>query len=77
MYQTFIQLYQNAKGKPTPCEEFVNEVAQLTGRSVSTVKKWGIGFAVPEINVRVMLSKHFKIPVNELFPAAKSTSHEK
>lgn len=73
---SLIELYRAAKDKPTPCEQFINEVAELTNRSKSTVQKWVIGIAVPDINVRLMLSKHFSTPVEILFPV-NDAGHDK
>ena len=77
MYQSFIQLYNAEKVKPTPCEAFIKEVAALTHRKESTVRKWAIGVAEPDENTKHQLAEHFNIPVNVLFPGIKSRSHEK
>ena len=77
MYQpTFIELYQEAKGKPSPGEAFLQEVADLTHRSKSTVRKWVLGISVPDFNTQVEISRHFNIPVETLFPPKNKKRHE-
>ena len=72
MCQTsLVELYKAVKSKPTPCELFIKEVAEVANRAESTVNKWVIGLAVPDVNVRMKLSEHFNIPVDVLFPNVK------
>lgn len=77
MCQTsLVELYKRVKSKPTPCELFIKEIAEVANRAESTVTKWVLGLAVPDINVRQKLSEHFNIPVDILFPNA-GKRHEK
>lgn len=78
MYQlSFVEMYQEAKSKPTPGEAFIDEVCELTLRSKSTVTKWVLGFSEPDANIKRQLSKHFKTPVKVLFPKSHGSSDEK
>lgn len=78
MYQlSFVEMYRVAKGKPTPCEAFIKEVCELTHRSRSTVRKWVVGISEPDSNIKHQLSKHYKTPVNVLFPNSDNSSDEK
>lgn len=70
---SFTQIYENLKTKPTPCAQFVHEVANLTNRTEATVRKWIAGETRPDINVQVILEKHFDVPRDVLFP--KPTKH--
>ena len=77
MCQTsLVELYKRVKSKPSPCELFIREIAEVTNRAESTVIKWVLGFAVPDVNVRKKLSEHFGIPVDILFPNV-GRRHEK
>ena len=67
---SFKDRYELAKQQPTPREQFINKIAELTNRSPFTVKKWLMGLSTPDINTQRILSKYFKAPVEELFPEA-------
>ena len=77
MYQTFKDLYLKAKSKPTPVSQFIKEVAFVTGRSESTVKKWVIGIQTPNKESRLKLAEYFKITEEFLFPETKNDCDEK
>jgi len=68
---SFIQLYQEAKEKPSPKDLFIHQVSEVTHRSESTVKKWVIGNTAPDINTMIVLAHHFDTPVEILFPTIK------
>lgn len=36
MQKSFIELYQEAKSRPTPAQEFISEIAKLTHRGKAT-----------------------------------------
>ena len=78
MYQlSFVDMYRDAKGNPTACEAFIKEVCELTHRSRSTVRKWVVGISEPDSNIKHQLSRHYKTPVNVLFPNSDNSSDEK
>jgi len=65
---SFKARYELAKHQPTPREQFINKIAEITHRSPATVIKWVMGLSKPDINTKRILSKYFKAPVEELFP---------
>lgn len=78
MYQTsLINIYREIKKKPTPCELFVKELAEVTHRSISTVQKWVTGAQTPDNAAKHAISEHFNIPISVLFPEPNETSDEK
>lgn len=66
--RTLQVLYAKEKARPTPASSFVKSIAELTNRSETTVRKWLAGDSMPDHNVKVILSRHFAIPYDELFP---------
>lgn len=66
--RTFQSLYQALKNEPSPAAKFVRDIAKLTGRSETTVRKWIAGETMPDIKVQMILQRHFNIPMSELFP---------
>lgn len=63
---TFKQIYLAVKAKPTPCQDFIREVAAVTRKAESTVRTWLCDTEPDELTKKV-LSDHFKVPVDELF----------
>ena len=66
--RTFQNLYQAVRNEPSPAAKFVHDIAILTNRSETTVRKWIAGETTPDIKVQVVLQRHFNIPMSELFP---------
>ncbi len=78
MYQqSFVEMYQAAKCKPTPGEAFIREVCTITHRSRSTVRKWVVGITEPDSNIKHQLARHYKTPVDVLFPDLDDGNDEK
>ena len=70
---TFKRIYDTYKNeavrKPTPAQEFIKEVAQLTHCSEVTVRAWVYNPAhQPDKLTQSVLAQHFGIPEAELFP---------
>lgn len=64
-------LYKQAKStKPevSPAQLFISEVAELTHRAETTVRMWVYGKQTPDDFIKSVLSEHFGIPVDVLFP---------
>lgn len=51
-----------------PKEEFLNEIATLTGRTAETVRRWCIGGIKPPMHVQKRIAKHLKSKPEILFP---------
>lgn len=66
--RTLSALYAEAKAKPSPGQAWLEEVADLTCYSIATVRGWALGFSQPNALTRKVLSEHFGIPTEELFP---------
>lgn len=71
--KSFKDEYNERKALPTHAEMFVTEVAELTHRSVNTVKMWLIGRQVPDELTQSVIAKHFNIDINYLFPTVVET----
>ncbi len=74
MYQKMplTSLYKEIKCRPTPCEQFVEELAGVTHRSIHTAQKWVTGAQKPDRAARYAISQHLGIPEEDLFPETKS-----
>lgn len=66
--KTFHDLYEAAKSRPHPCQQFVAEVATLTCKSQYTVRKWLTGVQTPDELTQQTIAKHFGCKAAELFP---------
>lgn len=76
---TFRQIYDTYKNKlerkPTPAQEFIREIAQLTHCSEVTVRAWVYNPAQqPDKLTQSVLAQHFGIPEDELFPPQNKTN---
>lgn len=69
--KTFQELYEEAKNKPTPAQSFINEVAELTHRSVNTVRMWLVGRQAPDELAQNIIANKYGVQVETLFPKAK------
>lgn len=76
MYQTLIELYNKEKEKHTPAELFIREVAKVSHRALPTVYKWVTGKTQPDTYIKQKLSRHFNIPVENLFPGTTPQDDE-
>ena len=67
---TFKQIYLRVKEKPTPCQDFIREVAEVTRKSECTVRTW-LGGTEPDPLTKKVLSDYFNVPEDELFRKEK------
>lgn len=65
--KTFKQLYDEQKNKPTPAQEFIAEVAQITHKTEGTVKMWLCGQQKPDALAQSIIAEHFGVDVKYLF----------
>ena len=65
---TFKELYLKEKEKPTPAQSFIDEVAELTGRSTVTVRLWITGNQYPDINTQKLIAAKYDVALDTLFP---------
>lgn len=65
---TFKDLYLQEKEKPTPAQSFLEEIAELTKRSVNTVRMWIQGKQTPDKLAQSRIAEHYNIEISSLFP---------
>ncbi len=65
---TFKDLYLREKEKPTPAQSFIEEVAELTKRSVNTVRMWIQGKQTPDALAQSQIAEKYNIDISTLFP---------
>jgi hypothetical protein len=66
--KSFVELYQEAKSKPTPAQSFIAEIAALTHRSYNTVKMWTMGKQVPDELAQSLIAEKYDVDMATLFP---------
>lgn len=66
--KSFIELYKEAKSKPTPAQSFIAEIAKLTHRSYYTVKMWTMGKLVPDELAQSLIAEKYGVDMAGLFP---------
>ena len=68
---TFAEIYEEQKSKPTPANDFINKIAELTSKSPLTVKRWvqPCTSVRPDALTQKVLADHFSTTPEELFPA--------
>ena len=67
-HKSLREMYLEEKKRPTHAASFITTVAEVTHHSKAAVRKWLLGFAKPDMNTKIILSKHFNAPYDELFP---------
>lgn len=65
---SFKELYLKVKSKPSPCQEFINEISSITMRKPATVRMWLNGTQSPDPLVKRQISQHFNVDESILFP---------
>ena len=65
---SFRELYAEHNSKPTPLQEFIEEVARVTDSSPVTVRLWKSGRQTPELIKQRAIANHFGIDIESLFP---------
>lgn len=66
--KSFVELYHEAKSKPTPAQSFIAEIAALTHRSNNTVKMWTMGKQVPDELAQSLIAEKYDVDMATLFP---------
>lgn len=61
------EIYFSIKEKPTPASTFVKELAKVTHRSETSVRKWIAGDIIPDINTQILIAEHLGVEVKTLF----------
>ena len=67
-HKSLTEMYSERKKQPTPAAAFIAEIARVTHHSIAAARKWVLGLAVPDVSTKILLSKHFGVPYDELFP---------
>lgn len=65
---SFKDLYLQEKEKPTPAQTFIEDIAELTKRSVNTVRMWIAGKQAPDALAQAQIAEKYNIDVTSLFP---------
>jgi len=65
---TFKDLYLQEKEKPTPAQTFIEDIAELTKRSVNTVRMWIQGKQTPDALAQLQIAEKYNIDISSLFP---------
>lgn len=65
---TLKERYIKERQKPTAPQLFIEEVADVTKRSTTTVRMWMSGAQVPDALTQQVLADHFGTTPEELFP---------
>lgn len=73
---TFVELYQREKAKPTPAQQFYLTVHELTGISYDGMMRWVRGEVRPNKAAMNILSQAFGVPADELFPPKRLEGSE-
>ncbi len=73
--KTFRELYNEQKAKSTPAQAFVIETANLTKKSISTVRMWLAGLQTPDALTQSVIAAHFNVEVSGLFPHPNDTEN--
>ena len=65
---TFKEIYLKFKKKPSPGQEFINEICRLTMRKPATVRMWLNGTQSPDPLVKKQIANHLNVSEEVLFP---------
>lgn len=67
-YQSVIEQYQSKLEQPTPAKSYIEEIATVSTRAISTVRAWLSGKQKPDPAALKLLAAHFNQPEDTLFP---------
>lgn len=73
---TLKERYIKERQKPTAPQLFIEEVADVTKRSTTTVRMWMSGAQAPDALTQQVLADHFGTTPEQLFPSAVSRQRE-
>ena len=65
---TFKDYYLREKAKPSPAQNFLTDMAQLTKRSSVTVRMWLQGKKVPDALTQSLIAERLNTDASTLFP---------
>ena len=65
---SFKEIYLSFKSKPSPGQQFINEISNLTMRKPATVRMWLNGTQSPDPLVRKQIAAHLNVDEEILFP---------
>lgn len=65
---TFKDYYLREKAKPSPAQNFLTDMAQLTKRSSVTVRMWLQGKQVPDALTQSLIAERLNTDASTLFP---------
>lgn len=68
MEQSFFELYEKERRKPTAAQVFIKNIATMTHRSENTVKMWLCGRQVPDELAQSIIAKKYGVKISSLFP---------
>lgn len=60
--------YRDMRAVPTPPQEFIKALAQLTHRTEKTVRFWLSGTQEPDLLTKEVIAQWLETPVEVLFP---------
>ncbi|MCM1438977.1 MAG: hypothetical protein NC131_07170 [Roseburia sp.] len=70
--KTFREMCAERKEMPTPFQQFIAEVAEITCRAENTVLAWGKGQQTPDKLAQKQIAEHFGVDIETLFPTDKN-----
>lgn len=73
---SFASLYGEAKEQPTPAQQFIQEVAELTKRSENTVRMWIWGRQIPDALTCRVIGLRYGVDPDTLFPNSNPQTEE-
>ncbi len=66
--KTLKDFYEERKNMPTPADEFVAKLCEVTHRREVTVRGWLSGKFRPDINTQIVLAQYLHTDTDSLFP---------
>ena len=66
--KTLKDFYEEQKKMPTPADEFVAKLCEVTHRREVTVRGWISGKFRPDINTQIVLAQFLRTDASSLFP---------
>ena len=65
---TLSEMYDDLRKQPSPSQKLLRDLAELTCRSIQTVKLWITGQQTPPESVRRKIADYLEKDADELFP---------
>lgn len=72
----FKELYEQAKAKPTPAQEFISVCAKICCVNEMTVRYWISGSKEPKELCKKALAEHFGVDADLLFKTSEEIAKE-